>query len=106
MVVTRRSVMAPSPCRFVGIGSTPMFREIRTFSLQRNDAARAGALSCRRLSSAPGANIARNRMAPFRVVPAKRDVRKSIDVAKDEQQRGRARFETRPLGAPQHEVIF
>jgi hypothetical protein len=42
----------------------------------------------------------------FLVFPAKEAVRKLIDAPKDELQRGRACFETRPLGAPQHEVIL
>src|SRR5438128_6773002 len=40
------------------------------------------------------------------VTPAKEAVRKLINAPKDHLQRGRACFETRPLGAPQHEVIL
>jgi len=40
------------------------------------------------------------------VVPAKEAVRKLSDEQKDELQRGGACFETRLLGAPQHEVIL
>ena len=40
------------------------------------------------------------------VVPAEEAVRKSGVAEKEELQQGRACFETRPLGAPQHEVIL
>ena len=40
----------------------------------------------------------------FLVAPAKEAVRKSTKAAKGELQQGCACFETRPAGAPQHEV--
>jgi hypothetical protein len=40
------------------------------------------------------------------VIPAKEDVRKLTEAAKEELRRGCACFETHPLGAPQHEVVL